>query len=270
MNAPLDVRTRRRSSCARMRDGVATLTLNRPAQFNALSRGDARGAASRARRHRPRRDRARRGHRGRRARVLRRPRSQGAARAIPPTRVIGDLFRALQQRDADVAAAAAAGHRASARHRDRRRLPARRRSCDLAVAADDARFATSGHQLRALLRDARRFRVVAQRLAQAGDRDAADRRVHRCADGARTGDSSIAWCRPTRSTPRSRRLSASSSTSRGRVLALGKEFFYRQLEQPLEQAYADASSVITFNMLGDDAQEGVDAFVEKRKPRWED
>lgn len=53
------------------------------------------------------------------------------------------------------------------------------------------------------------------------------------------------------------------------VLAAGKRFFYRQLEMPLEQAYADASDVITRNMLGKDAQEGVGAFVEKRKPRWD-
>ena len=53
------------------------------------------------------------------------------------------------------------------------------------------------------------------------------------------------------------------------MLALGKEFFYRQLEEPLAEAYADASRVITRNMLGQDAQEGVGAFVEKRKPRWE-
>ena len=54
------------------------------------------------------------------------------------------------------------------------------------------------------------------------------------------------------------------------VLAAGKRFFYRQLEATLEQAYEDASDVITRNMLGKDAQEGVAAFVEKRKPHWDD
>ena len=42
--------------------------------------------------------------------------------------------------------------------------------------------------------------------------------------------------------------------------------FYRQLEQPLAQAYAVASEAITRNMLGPDAEEGVRAFMEKRKP----
>ena len=54
------------------------------------------------------------------------------------------------------------------------------------------------------------------------------------------------------------------------VLAAGKQFFYRQLEATLEHAYEDASDVITRNMLGKDAQEGVAAFVEKRKPHWDD
>jgi len=55
-----------------------------------------------------------------------------------------------------------------------------------------------------------------------------------------------------------------------RVLAAGKKFFYRQLEQGLVEAYVHASEVITQNMLGQDAQEGVAAFVGKRKPRWDD
>jgi enoyl-CoA hydratase/carnithine racemase len=54
------------------------------------------------------------------------------------------------------------------------------------------------------------------------------------------------------------------------VLAAGKKFFYRQLEMDLEPAYRLASQVITNNMLGHDALEGVGAFVEKRKPRWRD
>ncbi|MGO8970622.1 MAG: hypothetical protein ACLQDQ_13765 [Myxococcaceae bacterium] len=54
------------------------------------------------------------------------------------------------------------------------------------------------------------------------------------------------------------------------VVAHGKQFFYRQLEQRLGEAYVDASSVITRNMLSDDGQEGVAAFVEKRTPKWSD
>jgi enoyl-CoA hydratase/carnithine racemase len=53
------------------------------------------------------------------------------------------------------------------------------------------------------------------------------------------------------------------------VVAAGKAFFYRQLEAPLAQAYRLASAAITANMLGDDAAEGVGAFIEKRKPQWD-
>jgi len=51
-------------------------------------------------------------------------------------------------------------------------------------------------------------------------------------------------------------------------LAAGKKFFYQQLEMDMAPAYRLASEVITCNMLGPDALEGVSAFVEKRKPQW--
>ena len=54
-----------------------------------------------------------------------------------------------------------------------------------------------------------------------------------------------------------------------RVVALGKRFFYDQLEARIDDAYRVAATTITQNMLGPDAQEGVGAFVEKRKPRWD-
>src|SRR6185436_5469813 len=53
------------------------------------------------------------------------------------------------------------------------------------------------------------------------------------------------------------------------VIAAGKRLFYDQLERRIEEAYGLATKVITENMLGPDAQEGVSAFVEKRKPRWD-
>jgi enoyl-CoA hydratase/carnithine racemase len=52
------------------------------------------------------------------------------------------------------------------------------------------------------------------------------------------------------------------------TLKIGKEAFYRQLELPLDEAYAYASRVMTENLLAQDAAEGVDAFLEKRAPVW--
>ena len=53
------------------------------------------------------------------------------------------------------------------------------------------------------------------------------------------------------------------------TLALGKALFYRQLADNLPAAYADASRTIAGNLAMDEAREGVDAFLEKRAPRWE-
>jgi enoyl-CoA hydratase/carnithine racemase len=53
------------------------------------------------------------------------------------------------------------------------------------------------------------------------------------------------------------------------VVKVGKEAFYRQLEMPLADAYAYTSRVMTENMLARDAEEGIDAFLEKRDPKWE-
>jgi enoyl-CoA hydratase/carnithine racemase len=52
------------------------------------------------------------------------------------------------------------------------------------------------------------------------------------------------------------------------TLAIGKQAFYAQLEQPVADAYAYASAVMTRNMLARDAQEGIDAFIAKRPPVW--
>jgi enoyl-CoA hydratase/carnithine racemase len=53
-----------------------------------------------------------------------------------------------------------------------------------------------------------------------------------------------------------------------RTLKTGKEAFYRQLAMPLEEAYAYTSAVMVENMLDDEAEEGIGAFIEKRAPRW--
>lgn len=52
------------------------------------------------------------------------------------------------------------------------------------------------------------------------------------------------------------------------VLALGKRAFYEQLRMPLADAYRFGSATIVGNMLMDEAEEGIAAFIEKRKPKW--
>jgi enoyl-CoA hydratase/carnithine racemase len=61
-----------------------------------------------------------------------------------------------------------------------------------------------------------------------------------------------------------RKIAAKSSP----VLTMGKEAFYRQVELDLEEAYRYASGVMVRNLMEADAAEGIDAFLEKRKPEW--
>lgn len=53
------------------------------------------------------------------------------------------------------------------------------------------------------------------------------------------------------------------------TLAIGKEAFYRQADMATADAYRYASDVMTRNMMARDAEEGIDAFIEKRDPIWE-
>jgi enoyl-CoA hydratase/carnithine racemase len=52
------------------------------------------------------------------------------------------------------------------------------------------------------------------------------------------------------------------------TVAMGKETFYRQLEMPVAEAYAEAASVMVRNMMLRDAEEGIGAFIDKRAPVW--
>ena len=52
------------------------------------------------------------------------------------------------------------------------------------------------------------------------------------------------------------------------AVGMGKQMFYRQLEMGLDGAYQLASETMACNMMTDDAAEGIDAFMQKRKPEW--
>lgn len=52
------------------------------------------------------------------------------------------------------------------------------------------------------------------------------------------------------------------------ALAMGKELFYMQLETGIEKAYEYAAQTMACNMMDNTALEGVQAFIEKRKPNW--
>lgn len=139
-------------------------------------------------------------------------------------------------------------------------------TCDLAVAADDARFATPGVNIGlfcstpmvALSRNV--GRKTAMRMLLTGDMVGAEE--------ARA----IGLVNDTAPAPKltqtAMSLAAKIAAKSPATLRIGKEAFYKQLEMPLPDAYAYTSEVMVLNMLEDDAAEGIAAFLDKRQPRW--
>ena len=139
-------------------------------------------------------------------------------------------------------------------------------SCDLAVASQDARFATPGVNIGlfcstpmvALGRNL--SRKAAMEMLLLGDMVAANEAkelglVNRVVKPDETVNAAVELGRKIAEKPKA-------------TLKIGKDAFYRQLEMPLEEAYAYASAVMVENMLHEEAKEGIGAFLEKRQPRW--
>lgn len=140
-------------------------------------------------------------------------------------------------------------------------------SCDLAVAAADARFATPGVNIGlfcstpmvALSRAV--GRKAAMEMLLTGDLvDAPTAKTLGLVNRIVAADNLAAATQA---------LAAQIASKSPYVLAIGKEAFYAQAEMPLDQAYAYASEIMTRNMLARDAEEGIDAFIEKRRPVWQ-
>ena len=139
-------------------------------------------------------------------------------------------------------------------------------ACDMAVASADARFATSGVN----------FGLFCATPGVAVSRNVSRKQAMELLLTGEFIDAATAlqWGLINRVAPAAgldksvNELAALLLAKPPAVLAAGKKFFYRQLEMDMASAYKLASEVITNNMLGDDALEGVNAFVEKRKPRW--
>jgi enoyl-CoA hydratase/carnithine racemase len=141
-------------------------------------------------------------------------------------------------------------------------------TCDLAVASDDARFATPGVDIGlfcstpmvALTRAV--GRKAAMEMLMTGDLvDAASAKalglVNRVVPRAELTAVTAALAR---------RIAGKSALT----LAIGKEAFYAQAELGLADAYRYAAEIMTRNMLARDAAEGIDAFLAKRPPVWQD
>jgi enoyl-CoA hydratase/carnithine racemase len=140
--------------------------------------------------------------------------------------------------------------------------------CDLAVAADTARFALPGVNVG----------VFCTTPAVGVARNVARKRVM---EMLLTGEpidatTALAWGLVNRVVPEADLDAAIAVLTRvilaksARLIAQGKRAFYRQVELGLGQAYDFAGGVMACSLLDADAHEGIDAFVEKRAPKWGD
>jgi enoyl-CoA hydratase/carnithine racemase len=139
-------------------------------------------------------------------------------------------------------------------------------TCDLAVASSEARFATPGVRIGlfcttpmvALTRAIGRKRAMEMLLTGefVDAQTAADwGLVNSVVAPERLHDVTMELAR---------KIAEASSF----VVGLGKAAFYAQIDLDQPKAYAYAKEVMSMNALADDAQEGMSAFVERRKPVW--
>ena len=64
------------------------------------------------------------------------------------------------------------------------------------------------------------------------------------------------------------RIAAQIKAKPARAIASGKAMFYEQLQMPIETAFDYAGSIMARDVVGEDAREGFAAFIDKRKPNW--
>ena len=141
-------------------------------------------------------------------------------------------------------------------------------SCDLAIASETARFATPGVNIGlfcstpmvALSRNLGRKQAMEMLLT--GDMISAQQArdwglINRVVPDEELDEAVV-------------QLAAQIASKSSHTLAIGKKAFYEQAQMPLGSAYDYASEVMVRNMLAHDAEEGINAFLEKRDPTWED
>ena len=138
--------------------------------------------------------------------------------------------------------------------------------CDLAVAADVAKFAVSGINVGLFCSTpavglARNLgRKAALEMLLTGDFiDAMEARAKGLVNRVVPADALDAEIEA---------LAGSILAKSAVAIRMGKGMFYQQLEMGLADAYAYAGEVMACNMMSEDAGEGIDAFMQKRKPNY--
>ncbi len=141
-------------------------------------------------------------------------------------------------------------------------------SCDLAIAAETAKFSTPGVHIGlfcstpmvALSRNVANKHAMEMLLT--GDMISAARAAEIGLVNRSVPDEALRAA--------TLEMAGKIASKSSMTLATGKQAFYAQREMRLADAYAYASQVMVDNMLARDAEEGIGAFIEKRAPRWQD
>lgn len=139
-------------------------------------------------------------------------------------------------------------------------------TCDLAIAAEEARFATPGVRIGlfcttpmvALTRAIGRKRAL-EMLMTGAPIDAQTAAewglINRVVPADRLRDETLALAQ---------RIAEASPLT----MSVGKQAFYTQIDLDQPKAYAYAKEIMSLNAMAEDAQEGMGAFLEKREPSW--
>jgi enoyl-CoA hydratase/carnithine racemase len=141
-------------------------------------------------------------------------------------------------------------------------------ACDLAIAGEQARFATPGVNiglfcstpLVAIARSISRKHAMEMALTGA---------LYSAGEAERFGLINRVVS-PGRALAEAQTMAAGFAARSSKVLAIGKKTFYEQIELDLAEAYALAGRAMVDNLALADSGEGVDAFLRKRRPRWQD
>ena len=141
-------------------------------------------------------------------------------------------------------------------------------SCDLALASDSALFATPGVNIGlfcstpmvALSRNVSNKQAMEMLLT--GDMISAQKAqeiglINQTLPAEQLQEKTLA-------------MASKIASKSAMTMAVGKQAFYTQAEMSMSEAYSYTSQVMVDNMLKQDAEEGIGAFIEKRKPNWQD
>ncbi|HYB51085.1 MAG TPA: enoyl-CoA hydratase [Burkholderiaceae bacterium] len=140
-------------------------------------------------------------------------------------------------------------------------------SCDLAVASTEARFATSGINIGLFC--ATPAVALTRNVAQKPAFEMLFTGEFIDAQSARERGLVNRVAPPERLDEEIGRLAASILAKPARIVAAGKELFYRQQQMGVEAAYQLAAQAMACNLQEAATLEGIDAFLNKRRPRWE-